>query len=295
MRGLLDLLRAPKGDVLGINRRNVSFVQARNARRDFPLADDKLLAKEVLSAAGVPVSPTLATFRHFYEIREFAQRIEGLSEFVLKPAQGSGGNGIVVIAGREGDRFRTAGGRSLTFDELHRHVHDIVYGVYALDHSDVAIVEPRLRPSPFFADLFASGLSDVRIVAVDDVAVMAMLRVPTRASDGRANLHQGALGLAVEIDSGTVTRAWSRGAVIDRHPDTGGPLTGLVVPQWPRILDIGRAVANAVPLKYLGIDIVVDRTLGPLVLEINARPGLEIQNVNGVPLRRRLRERGVAE
>jgi len=39
-----------------------------------------------------------------------------------------------------------------------------------------------------------------------------------------------------------------------------------------------------VPLNYVGVDIVIDETDGPLILEINARPGLEIQNINGFGL-----------
>jgi hypothetical protein len=41
-------------------------------------------------------------------------------------------------------------------------------------------------------------------------------------------------------------------------------------------------------IKFLGCDVVLDETSGPLLLEINIRPGLEIQNVNLAPLRTRL-------
>ena len=45
---------------------------------------------------------------------------------------------------------------------------------------------------------------------------------------------------------------------------------------------------EAVGLGYLGVDIVLDRDLGPLILELNARPGLNIQIANRCGLRRRL-------
>ena len=44
-------------------------------------------------------------------------------------------------------------------------------------------------------------------------------------------------------------------------------------------------ISRQSPLGYLGVDLVVDAKLGPQVLEINVRPGLEIQNVNAMGLR----------
>jgi alpha-L-glutamate ligase-like protein len=221
-------------------------------------------------------------------------RLDPLPEFVVKPARSSGGRGILIVAGREGDGFRTAGGRFVTRDELRRHLADIVFGVFAMDRNDVAIVEPRLRPHAFFAELYPEGLSDVRVIVVDDQPVLSMIRVPTRASGGRANLHQGAIGLGVDLAAGRVNRAWHRRREVATHPDTGEELAGRQVPFWDAILGISRQVGAALPLKYLGIDIVVDRDRGPLVLEVNARPGLEIQNVTGVRLQALLRDLGVA-
>lgn len=293
---MLDWLRlalAPKDDVMGINRRNLEMVRRRNRRRHFPLADDKMLTKTTLAAAGMPVSPSLTTFSTFHELADLDARLAGLDEFVVKPARSSGGRGIIIVAGRDGDGYRTAGGRFLSREELRRHVADIVFGVYAMDRADVAIVEPRLRPHPFFAALYPNGLSDVRVIVLDDEPLLSMIRVPTLASGGRANLHQGAIGLGVDLATGTVDRAWHRRRPVALHPDTGEELAGRVVPAWDRILEISRGVGAALPLKYLGIDIVVDRDRGPLVLEVNARPGLEIQNVTGKPLQVLLRQRGL--
>lgn len=282
--------RAAARDVLGMNRRNVEYVQARNARRDFPLANDKLRTKEVLAAAGCAVSPTLATVSSFAELSQLRQLLAGVDSFVIKPARGSGGRGILVIARRAGNDFVTASGRLLRQDDLRRHIADVIFGVYSLDRADVALVEPRLIPAPFFAALYPDGLSDLRVITVDQRPVMAMLRVPTRASEGRANLHQGAIGLGVDLESGVIHRAWFRGRCVPTHPDTSEPLVGVQVPQWQALLTTAVKAAMALPLGYLGIDVVVDRERGPIVLEVNARPGLEIQNVNGIALGRRFAE-----
>jgi alpha-L-glutamate ligase-like protein len=125
---------------------------------------------------------------------------------------------------------------------------------------------------------------------------MAMLRLPTKASGGRANLHQGGIGAGVDLDTGVTTRAVMLNHLADRHPDTGLSLVGLRVPYWPQILEMARRVSAAVDLGYLGVDIVVDRDEGPLLLEANARPGLAIQIANGQGLLGRLEaiEQGLA-
>ena len=56
-------------------------------------------------------------------------------------------------------------------------------------------------------------------------------------------------------------------------------------------MDIAYNCARAIPLGYIGIDICIDQALGPLVLEVNGRPGLEIQNVQQEGL---LNELGIA-
>lgn len=299
LRTLVELLRAPKDGVMGMNRRNLEMVYPKNPRRHFTLVNHKLKTKGILAAVGLPVSDTITTFGSFVELDTFAVRLAGLDEFVIKPANGSGGRGILVVAGREqvGDdvTYFTAGGRRLGGEEMRKHIADIVFGVYTFDRADIAIVEPRLHPDPFFASLYPDGLSDVRVITVDGQAVIAMIRVPTKASDGRANLHQGAIGLGLDLATGRVLRARKKGQPVDVHPDTGLSLVGQQIPFWPDILDIVRRGAAALPLGYLGFDIVVDRDRGPIVLEVNARPGLEIQNVTGIPLRQHLRELGLSE
>ena len=278
-------LLALRTEVLGINGRNVRVVYPHNPRRHFPIADDKVLAKQHLEPAGVPVPRTLFVARSFADLSALGEMLRTCEEFVMKPANGSGGGGIVVVVGRDGDGWRTAGGSRLDLGALRRHAADVLFGSFTLDLPDVVLVEERLVPHPVLATLFPDGLSDVRVITLAGVPAAAMVRVPTRASGGRANLHQGAIGLGVDLASGTTTRARLHGRPVERHPDTKAPLAGIVLPQWPRILEVARLAAAAVPLGYLGVDVGLDAARGPVVLEINKRPGLEIQNVNGHGLR----------
>jgi predicted ATP-grasp superfamily ATP-dependent carboligase len=68
------------------------------------------------------------------------------------------------------------------------------------------------------------------------------------------------------------------------------PLSAVQVPCWADVLLLAARSHNAIPLGYFGIDIVIDAQLGPVILELNARPGLSIQLANHRGLRQVLEE-----
>lgn len=275
----LNEIRTHASTVLSMNRRNLHYIYTRNQRKHFPLADDKLLAKEVLGAAGVRMPATLRVYSYFYELRNLEKDLSAYEDFVIKPAQGSGGNGIIVIVGRSGKDWLGISGKTFTAFDLQKHLSDIIFGIYSFDLGDRAIIESRITQHTEMAELSPLGLADVRVIMCDNVPVMSMTRVPTRQSDGKANLHQGALGVAIDIATGITTHGQFLGLPRDTHPDTGIPVLGRTLPFWPQVIELAECAARAVPLKYLGVDISISPD-GPLLLEINVRPGLEIQNVN---------------
>ena len=118
---------------------------------------------------------------------------------------------------------------------------------------------------------------------------MAMLRLPTQKSKGRANLHAGGIGVGIDIQTGLtfINPGYSKSP--EFSPDNGNQLSHVQMPFWHEMIDISRQVAQIVPLGYMGIDFVIDERYGPQILELNVRPGLEIQNVNGEGLRERLK------
>ncbi len=265
--------------VLSMNRRNLHYIYTRNQRKHFPIADNKLLAKEVLVAAGVRMPETYRTYNHYFELRQLERDLATYRDFVIKPARGSGGNGIIVIVGRRGRDWLGISGKTYTLYDLQKHISDILFGIYSFDLGDQAIIESRITQHPEMEELSPLGLADVRVIMCDDKPVMSMTRVPTRQSEGRANLHQGALGVAIDIPTGLTTNARFLGQPVERHPDSGIPLLGRQLPYWPEVIELAHRAARAVPLKYLGVDISISPN-GPQLLEINVRPGLEIQNVN---------------
>lgn len=286
--GVLRALR--RHGVLGINHRNAGYTLRWNPRSRYPTVDDKLLTKELCARASIPTPRLIAVARHHFEIRALVARIRELESFVLKPARGAMGNGILVIHGREGARYRTPGGRLVTLDDLAYHAAGIISGLYALaGQSDVAFVEERLKVHPELAAIATEGVPDVRIVVFRGVPVMAMTRLPTHRSGGRANIHQGAVAAGIDLATGATTHAIQQSVPITRHPDTGEPLIGRVIPGFAPLLEIAVRAADETGLGYVGADMVVDAELGPVLLEMNARPGLMIQLANRAGLLPRLR------
>lgn len=286
---LLDRLKSLRSaGVLGINRRNRELIFQHNPRRLFPLVDDKLATKRLASQYGIPVPPLYGVLEIQRDVRNLQTILEGYDDFAIKPAQGAGGDGILVITHQRNARFRRANGQWISYDDVAYHASNIVSGTYSLGGGrDRALIEYRVRFSEIFEQISYEGVPDIRIVVLRGYPAMAMVRLPTRQSEGRGNLHQGAIGVGIDIASGiTLDGVWGNER-IDEHPDTGHPVAGLQIPDWEGFLLLAARCYEMVGLGYLGVDIVLDRERGPLLLELNARPGLNIQIANNEGLRGR--------
>src|SRR5512145_1434242 len=221
--------------ILGINRRNADYTLAWNARRLYPLVDDKLATKRLCQAAGIAVPRLLAVASTHPETRRLLDALSGEAAFVLKPARGAMGNGILVLEQRDGKLFR--GARPYSREDFEYHAAGIISGLYSLaGHADVAMVEERLETHPVLAPLRDDGVPDIRVIVYRGVPVMCMMRLPTRLSGGRANLHQGAVGIGIDLVSGRATNAMLRGRRIEKSPDTDAALLGFELPDFDDVL-----------------------------------------------------------
>jgi alpha-L-glutamate ligase-like protein len=276
--------------VLGLNKRNGDYILRFNPRRLFPLVDDKLKTKRLALRAGIAVPKLYGVIETQHDIRSLRDIVCEHPDFALKPAHGSAGDGIVVISGRSGLRYRTIGGALLDEDYLSHHLSNAINGQFSLGGvPDVVIVEYMVKFSPLFERISYQGVPDIRVIVFRGFPIMTMVRLPTRASSGKANLHQGAVGAGIDLASGITLDGVVGTEVVTHHPDTTHAIAGLRIPYWDTILDISARCFELTGLGYIGVDIVLDRDLGPLVLELNARPGLAIQIANRQGLLRRLR------
>lgn len=271
--------------ILGINRRNIQYLFELNPRRNYKLVDDKVFTKQLCYAHGIAVPKTYAIVERFGDVRHLAEKIEEYPEFVVKPACGSGGRGVLVIVGYDGNFFVGAKGQQMPFSELRYHICSMLSGLYSLGgQSDRVIIEERIVPHSVFEGLSIGGTPDVRIIMYRGSPALAMLRLPTKVSKGRANLHQGAIAAGVDLKTGrTLGGVWYNHA-ISTHPDTGLAVEGLAIPYWSRILATAQNLNAVIKMDYIGVDIMLDAMKGPVVLEANARPGLAVQIANRIGL-----------
>ncbi len=274
--------------VLGMNARNL-FVTSENPPGAIRTVNNKYETKAALTPLGVPVVPTITVVRDRWDL-EFFDWNQLPAAWALKPNTGGQGKGILLARDRAGEDWVTASGRVLTRPMITEHIRTILDGEFSLEGNDQdwVLFEPLIIPHPAMAELVPFGLPDIRVICYHAQPVLAMTRLPTKRSEGRANLHQGAVGAGIDLETGRVVRALAGREAVVKHPDTGHSLVGATIPFWPTILTAAEKCGPATGLGYTGVDIVIDAQRGPLVIEVNARPGLEIQNVTGVGLMERI-------
>ncbi len=271
--------------ILGINQRNADYIMRYNPRSRFPLVDDKLYTKKLADQYGIAVPELYTVIEIEHDVRQLCERVAEHRQFVVKPAQGSGGNGVLVITGHIGKNYVKSSGSLMSREMLERHTSNILSGMYSLGGvPDKAIVEYMVQFDPLFEHISFQGVPDIRVIVFRGIPVAAMVRLPTRASDGKANLHQGAVGVGIDLTSGVTHHGVWGEELINFHPDTGALIAGTEMPHWPRILELAARCSDFIGLGYIGVDIVLDKHLGPLVLEFNARPGLNVQLATGCGL-----------
>ena len=277
---------------LGMNARNYLYIRPYNKKSAKRKADDKLLTKRLLLKNEVTTPELLATFSDNEKTRNFDWNTLPAS-FVIKPARGYAGWGILLVKKWNGTIGYKVNGDEVTITDLESHIFDIISGSYSLGGlADVAFAESRIIPSTFLKKMPYEGIPDIRIIVFSGVPVMAMLRVPTAESEGKANLSKGAIGIGIDISTGVTTTAWYRNGLIEHYPGTKIKTRGIKVPEWNDVLYQAVQTQLASKLGFAGVDIVIDKNKGPTVLEINARPGLTIQSVNQASLKTRLERVG---
>lgn len=278
---LPSFTRLAKAGVLGINSRNLDFIAAYNPRRYYPLVDDKVITKELAIEAGVTVPELFGVIRYGGELHVIEEIAQKHKSFVVKPSRGSGGGGIMVFNGVAKTGLRRMNGQITPWADVKYHLNNMLSGMFSMgDGSDQVMIEERLVPHSAFSRLAFGGVPDVRVIVFRGIPVMAMLRLPTAESDGKANLHQGGVGAGIDLVSGLTTRGVQHNDSVDLHPDFETPVRDFQVPSWPEILELASRLGHHVGLGYVGVDIVVCEHKGPTLLELNARPGIAIQTAN---------------
>lgn len=276
-------------DILGINARSAEYLRL-NTKIARKRADDKLLTKKILKKKKIPHPELLGVLSNHRKVSDFNwEKLTG--GFVIKPVKGFGGQGIMLVkkSVKEAGKFVLPDGRKVTPEELKLHALDIVEGRFSHNNlPDKAMIEERIKIHPKFKKMAVGGAPDIRVIVFNRVPVMAMLRLPTEESGGKANLHQGALGLGIDMATGITTHGVYKNEALKYFPDTNKKVNGITIPHWDKILRMAIQTQMASKLAYLSVDMLIDADKGPVVLELNDQPGLSIQLANMQGLKKRL-------
>lgn len=268
--------------VVGMNFRNRHLVDFLNPRSEISVARDKAATKERLTPLGIPSAKTIALVRHSREIPMVLDQLTRLEGgFVVKPAKSAQGRGILLCRSLDENTLTKTSGKQLDRRDLIFHFHRILQGEYSFGRPDDAIlIEELLLTDSDWIMPDLPGAPDLRIKVCDGRILMGMVRLPTLASDGRANLHCGAAGAGIDLERGITTGGILNNKPCDFHPDNGLPLGGHPIQDFAQCIELAGRCAKAFKLGYIGIDLMRDKRYGPVVLEVNARPGLALQTAN---------------
>lgn len=281
--------------ILGMNRRLGEYIIPYNPRANYPLVDNKIQTYSLAKEHEINQPENYLLIHSYGDLKNIQEKLKNLESFVVKPNRGAMGNGILIVHSAnwsdEYDDIRLQTSREeITLQDLKYHISDILSGMYSLNGlPDEVIIQEKLKIHPAFEPYSFKGIPDVRIIVFKGYPVMGMLRLPTKQSRGRANLHQGAVGCGLNMRDGTTCGAVLQNNWIETHPDTGASFSELKVPFWQEILLLASKCYDFTNMGYLGVDLVLDEDKGPLLLEINARPGLSIQVANMTGLEPRLK------
>ncbi len=294
-------LNSDYNKILGLNRRNQEYVRPYNSPSAKNIADNKILTKKVLAKEGIKTPEVYKIIRNKKQL-QFLDWETLPKSFVIKPNKGTGGNGIIVFFGKRKKEITwiRPSGEVMNKKDIILHIENILEGRFSMgSKTDSAIIEERVKTDTLLKQYSYRGVPDIRVICFNNVPIMAMTRLPTKRSNGTANLHSGAICTGIDISTGITTYSMqmrSKSLISDTYENietttdlkVNKKLSGIQIPYWDEILRIALVCQKASKLGYIGVDIALDRDKGPVVFELNARPGLGIQVANQTGLRWRL-------
>lgn len=276
-------------DLLGINARN-SLYLSRSSGKVKAIVRSKYATKILLRNNNIATAEIYGVLATNEDITDFDwQSLE--KNFVIKPTNGYAGTGVVAFREKIADNtWVDMLGNEWGLADIKLHCDDILsgqYSIHGLNHN--VIIEERIPIHPKLLKYSYKGTPDIRVIVFNSVPVMAMLRLPTEESGGRANVTQGAIAVGIDIATGITTHAVAhKSESIGYLPGTKKKLNGIIIPEWNNILETAITASNAAELNFAGVDLFIHKDKGPMVVELNAAPGLSIQAANKAGLRRRL-------
>ncbi len=270
------------------NARNLNYIKGSNFAVARKMADSKLKTKEFLKSKWVSVPETLYIIKKYKDINsEILEKLE--PPFVVKPNNWYGWKWILIFDSKDSLwNFVSNTWEIYDKDRMLNHFSYILDWFFSLSGTrDKVLIERKIILSNEIDLLWKYWLPDIRVIVYNMVPVIAMLRVPTKESDWKANLHGGACWVGIDIWTWKLTFITRKSKIIKSIPWIWD-VRWIKIPSWEKMLKLAVKVQQITKIKYLWCDIVLDEKLWPLLLEMNIRAGLEVQISNLAPLKSRL-------
>ncbi len=241
-----------------------------NERLDGADLDDKLRFFRRCTGRRLPVIPILAVIRDGGMVATSGCSEPPLrTDLFVKPARSSGGSGAESWRFSDVEGAWHNGRERLSESALLAHFR-------ACGTHRVLLVQPRLRNHAALAHLSRGGLCTVRVLTyrfpdAEPLVLNAAVRMP-RGRSHVDNVAAGGIAAAVDVHTGRLGNAFAKSLAageVSRHPDTGAPIAGSVVPCWREVMDLCvRAHGEFRQHAFLGWDVAVTAE-GPVIVEGN--------------------------
>jgi len=282
--------------ILWANKRYLKYIKPLNPKKEIKLADSKLKTKKLLENLDIPHPKLLDVIRNRKQLQQYDFSKFVNQEFVVKPNKWSKWKGIMICKiipfGENNEKYLIkASWQLLTEDEFKKHLADILDGRYSLTlGGDIILIEEKIEPSEEFKIFCKYWLADIRLITMNLVPIMAMLRYPTKASWWKANIAAGWIGFWIDIWSWKIVSMYKDRKIYQKEfPSEYKDFKWKQIPYWDDILLYSSQIQFFTNIWYLGLDWTIAKN-GPNLIEINARAGMEIQLVNWEGLETRLRK-----
>jgi hypothetical protein len=256
----------------------VFHIVNREQRRVDSIVSDKAAFADHFRDHGIPAVPTLALFHSGAMTSDCADDAFRADLFV-KPLVGKGGRGGQRWDYCGSDEYRSSQGLVLRRRELFaRWLNKSV--------RKPLLVQPRILNHIALRSLNNGALSTIRLLTCLDEddrpeLIGAIMRMAIGKNVVVDNAHAGGIAAAVNLETGTLGPASDLGMSarlgwLNEHPTTHARIEGVTLPCWPSVRKLVARAHSTIPgAVVLGWDVAITPD-GPLLIEANGGPGLEI-------------------
>lgn len=279
--------------ILGVNKRFLKYIKPLNPQKDIKLADSKLKTKNLLKNLDIPYPKLIDVIKNRKQLKNYDFSKLYWQDFVIKPNKWSKGKWIMICSVKKlnDEFFIKVWNKLLSQDEFKKYLIDILDWKYSLTlWNDIILIEEKIEPSDEFKIFCEYWLADIRLIVMNLVPVMAMLRYPTLKSWWKANIAAWWIWFWIDIWTWKIVSMYKDRIIYTKNfPKEYQQFYNKTIPYWDDILLYSSQIQYFTNIWYLWLDWVISKKW-PMLLEINARAWMEIQLVNWEWLEKRLRK-----